>query len=130
MSYPPGPPHGGATPEGYPYPPPQFGQYPPGAVPPTNGKATAALITGVSSLVLSWCCGMGLAGIVAIVLGVKARREIRAGGGVQVGDGMALAGIVTGALAVVTALAFIVFVIVVLATGNVDFDSGGYTTRT
>src|SRR3954464_12337598 len=64
--------------------------------PRTNGKALAALWTGVGALVLSLCC-LGVFGVVPIVLGVKARREVRASGGQQTGDGMALAGIVTGA---------------------------------
>ena len=52
-------------------------------------------------MVLTLCCGLGVLGIVPIVLGVKARAEIRATGGQQEGDGMALAGIIPGAVAVV-----------------------------
>jgi hypothetical protein len=116
MSYPPGPPnHGepsspGCPPSGY--------QQQPSA----NGKATAALITGVSSLVLFWCCGLGIAGVVAIVLGVKARSEIRARGGAQTGDGMALAGIVTGAIAVVLGLLVLALLIYMVASGNADYN--------
>src|SRR6476661_4932531 len=95
MSYPPGPPGG----------PPGYG-YAPGVT--TNGKATAALVTGITTLVLSWCCGFGLVGAVAIVLGMRARTEIARSGGRQDGDGLALAGIITGAVAAVFAVAVLV----------------------
>ena len=99
----------------------QYGQYGPGQAAKTNGKATGSLITGIASLVLSWCCGLGLAGIVAIVLGVKARNEIRASGGTQDGDGMAVAGIITGAIAAVIGLLALIFLVVVIATGNAEY---------
>ncbi len=108
------PPGYGPAPYG---PPPGYG-YPP---PPTNGKATASLIVGVASLVLSWCCGAGVLGVVAIVLGVRARSELRASSGRQSGDGLALAGIITGSLAVLVGLAAIAVIILALA-------SGGYST--
>ncbi len=102
--------------------PQQYGQYGYGPKPGANGKATGALITGISSLVLFWCCGLGIAGVVAIVLGVKARNEIRAGGGAQSGDGMALAGIVTGAIAVVLGVLALAFLIYTIASGNADYN--------
>jgi hypothetical protein len=113
MSYPPEPP-----PQGYGY---GYGYGPPMVV-PTNGKATASLVTGIASLVLSWCCGLGIAGIVAIVLGVKARAEIRASGGTQQGDGFALGGIITGAIAVVLGVLVLVLIVVALTAGA-HFDT-------
>lgn len=102
------------------YPPPPYG--PPGygglQGPPTNGKATAALVTGIGSLVLSWCCGFGLVGIVAVVLGIKARQEVRDSNGQQTGDGLALGGIVTGAVAVVIGLAALVVILIAIASGG------------
>jgi hypothetical protein len=108
-------------------PPPGFGPgygppYLPG-VTPTNGKATASLVTGIASLVLSWCCGLGLVGIVAVVLGVKARAEIRDSGGTQQGDGLALGGIITGAIAAVLGLLILVLIVVALVAGA-RLDSG------
>jgi hypothetical protein len=91
-------------------------------VTPTNGKATAALVTGIASLVLSWCCGLGLAGIVAVVLGVRARKEIAASGGAQQGDGLALGGIVTGAIAAVLGLLILVLIVLALLSG-VQFET-------
>lgn len=92
---------------------------------PTNGKATASLVTGVTSLVLSWCCGFGLVGIAAVILGVKARREIQSSGGAQQGDGLALGGIITGAIAIVLGLLILVVIgIAVIAGARFDLDSG------
>lgn len=114
---------------------PQYGQQPYGQPGPygygppvrTNGKATAALWTGIASLVLSFCCGAGLLGFIPIVLGVKARSEIRASGGQQDGAGMALAGIVTGAVAVVLSALVIVLIIVAFTSGNATFQGPNAT---
>jgi hypothetical protein len=95
----------------------------------TNNKATASLVTGVSSLVLSWCCGLGLVGIVAVVLGVKARREIESSGGAEQGDGLALGGIITGGIAILLGLLFLVLILVALVAGA-QFDvNSGYRTE-
>jgi hypothetical protein len=113
-----------------PYGQPAYGAYGypgQGYVRPRNGKATAALWTGVGALVLSFCCGAGVLGLVPIVLGVKARSEIRASGGQQDGDGMALAGIITGAVAVVLSLAVIAVILIALATGGAGEGSFGET---
>ena len=142
MSYPPGPPDNDeSVPEQPNYGPPSYGsppqpgygqppyspQYGYGQPPTTNGKATIALVVGISSLVLSFCC-VGIIGIVAVVLGVKARNEISSSGGRQTGDGMALAGIITGAVAVLISLALVVLIGILIATGNSDFDPGMYDT--
>ncbi len=59
-----------------------------------NKKALWAMIVGILSVT---CCCF-LLGVPAIVLGVLARQEIAASGGRQDGGGMALAGIVLGAV--------------------------------
>ncbi len=126
MSNPPEPPPPPGYGYGYGY---GYGQ-PHGPHPlPTNGKATASLVTGIASLVLSWCCGLGVAGIVAIVLGVRARNEIRSSGGTQQGDGLALGGIITGAIAVALGLLILVLIVVAIASGT-DFSTRGTTTGT
>ena len=89
----------------------------------SNGKATAALWTGLASVVLSFCCGLGLIGVLPIVLGVKARAEIRASGGAQEGDGMALAGIITGAVALVLSIAVIAILVLAIASGDANFST-------
>lgn len=113
MSYPPEPP-----PAGYGY-GPHYG--PP--VMPTNGKATAALVTGVATLVLSLCPLVGLGGVVAIILGVRARNQIRMSGGTQRGDGLALGGIITGAIALTIGLLVLVVIVVAIVAGA-TFDTG------
>jgi|SRR5690349_21089056 len=118
MSYPPGPPAGGPPSEGYGY------GSPAGVT--TNGKATAALVTGISTLVLSWCCGFGLVGIVAIVLGVRARTEIARSAGAQDGDGLALAGVITGAVAAVIGAGVLVAVGIALSRAG-SWDLGPRT---
>ena len=140
MSQPPGPFDGGDSPQPpYGAPPEPQGWYPPPGYPPhpqggwgypapvANGKATAALVTGVTTLVLAWCVGFGLVGLLAVFLGVRARQEIRASGGRQTGDGIALAGIVTGTIAaVVGLLALVVIIVAVLASpeaGTATFNS-------
>jgi hypothetical protein len=56
---------------------------------PTNGKAIAALVLGIT-----WICGIG--SILALVFGNQAKNEIDASGGLEQGRGMATAGIVLG----------------------------------
>jgi hypothetical protein len=73
--------------------------------------------------VLSWCCGAGVIGVVAVVLGLKARNEIAASGGRQGGDGMALAGIITGGIAVLIGLAAIAVIILAIVTDGNHYSS-------
>jgi hypothetical protein len=87
------------TDKAYAYPPPMPRR-------PTNSMAIAALILGVVSLFSCQLLGIG-----AIFCGNRARAEIRAGG--EDGDGMALAGIILGwvalALVALTVLGLIVY---------------------
>lgn len=109
---------------GYP-PPPGPGQQPGyggGQPPSTNGKALASLITGISALVLSWCCGLGLAGLVAVFLGIKGRGDVKNSNGSQTGEGLALAGIITGAIAALIGLVSLGFLILAIASGNGEFE--------
>ncbi len=109
------------------YPPqPGYG-YPQSPNGPTNGKATASLWTGIGALVLTFCCGLGVFGVVPVVLGVMARSEIRRSGGQQGGEGMALAGIITGAVAVVLSLAVIVVIVFAIASGSGTFSTSSGT---
>lgn len=65
---------------------------------PTNTMAIISLATGVASWVLLPLVGA----IVAIVTGHIARGEIKRSGGLQDGDGLAIAGLVLGYLNLVT----------------------------
>lgn len=72
---------------------------PAGAGQPTNGLAIAGLIASIVGLVTVWLCGLGILGLVpGLILGFVARNQIRASGGQQGGDGLALAAIIVGAV--------------------------------
>lgn len=84
---------------------PQYGQapagapphMPPGGTPKTSGMAIASLVLGIASLV---CCGP-VVGILAIVFGAIALSSIRQNPRQLSGDGLAIGGIVLGALGIV-----------------------------
>ena len=102
-----------------PPPPPQYGapQPPAGGQPPkTSGKAIASLVTGLVGL-LTICCGfLVVSSIVALVLGILARKDIAKSGGALKGDGMALTGIITGVVGIV----MVIITIILVATGVID----------
>ncbi len=88
------------------------GQYGGGyAQPQTSQKAVWALVTGI----LGFCCGIGA--IVAIILGIIAKSDIRASNGGLKGAGMAQAGLVLGIIAV--ALNIVYWILV--ATNHASF---------
>ncbi|MBU9766233.1 DUF4190 domain-containing protein [Mycobacterium sp. TNTM28] len=104
---PPGfPPPGFPPPPGYP-PPPGFGMpgpYPvgyhtaPGAV--TNNLAIGSLVASILSLPLLFMCALGLlAAFVGVGLGIAALGQIKQRG--EQGHGLAVAGIVVGAIGIV-----------------------------
>ncbi len=67
---------------------------------PTSGKAIAALVTGIASFLLCIYWFISIPGaIVAVVLGVLGRKETA--DGTRKGGGMALTGIILGAVTVV-----------------------------
>jgi hypothetical protein len=106
MSMPPPPPPPG--------PPPAYGQ-PPGYGPPrtiNNGLAITSLVLGLVGIFFFVL--FAVIPIAAIIFGLVARGQIKASNGTQRGDGMAIAGIVLGAIETV------IFAIV-LATGNFFF---------
>lgn len=93
----------GQQPYGYGYPP----------APQASGKATAAMIVGIVSIVF---CYLGvLIGPVAIVLAVQAKKDIKRSNGTRTGDGMATAGLITGIVGTVVWLAIDVLVAIAVA---------------
>ncbi len=132
---PPPPPGGGYTPPppagGYGPPPPGPG-YPAGpgyGAPQSNQKALWAMITGIASIVLCWCCPilpLGLGGT-AIYLGRAAKAEIAAAPGGQTGEGQAQAGFICGIIGIALGVVALVFTIIAFSTGNgsfyTDFDN-------
>lgn len=77
---------------------PAYG-YPVQPVPPTNGLALSALISGI----LGWTVLPLIASVVAVVLGHMARGQIRRTG--EQGSGMAVAGLVLGYLGIAACVA-------------------------
>ncbi len=76
------------------------------ATPPTNGMAIASLICGIVSLVGGFACFVGaIAAIPGLVLGIVAVRQIGQSNGAQQGKGLAVAGIVTSAVALLLIVA-------------------------
>jgi Domain of unknown function (DUF1707)/Domain of unknown function (DUF4190) len=78
---------------------------------PLNSTAVASLTCGIAVFPT-----MGLTGIPAIVLGHRARREMRTAG--QRGDGLALAGMILGWIGVALTAVFIVGLLAVSAIGH------------
>ncbi len=77
----------------------------PAGPPKTNSRAVAAMICGVAEFFT-----FGLTSIPAVILGHKARGEIRRTG--ETGDGLAITGLVLGWLAIGLWLMFWIFVLV------------------
>jgi hypothetical protein len=100
--YPGQPPYPGQQ---YPYPPPQYAQYP---QPRTgNGKATAALVLGIVSIVFCWTTIFDIVPVVlAIVFGVLGRNEAKRGGS---GRSLATTGLVCGVIGAILAVVVSVF---------------------
>jgi hypothetical protein len=116
------PPQGGQyPPQGVPYPSPggpgRPGWYPTGPV--TNQKAQWALAIGLISVPAACCSGIvGLVGIVAVVLGVQARREIAASARQQTGDGLAITGIVAGLSGALLGVGLALVFVLLIAAGS------------
>lgn len=69
---------------------------------PSNGMAIASMVVGIVGLLTSWFTIGFIAGVVALILGILSVKKPK-------GKGMAIAGIVTGGLAMLTGI--IVFMI-------------------
>lgn len=102
-----------------PPPPPPTGGTPPPAPPmpaaggapnPNNAMAVAALVLGI----LTFVCLGPIAGILAIIFGFLGMKKAKEMGGT--GKGMALAGLILGAVG--TVLSVIVFIVFVVAAGT------------
>lgn len=79
----------------------------------TNGLAIASLVIGAISLPMAWCYGIGIPlGIVALVIGLIALRQIRSNPIPTKGEGLAIAGAILGGAAIA------VGVLIILAFGT------------
>jgi len=90
----------------------------------TNGFAIASLVLSLAVV--------GIGSLLGVIFGVMARREIRASGGSQGGEGLAMAGLIIETIGLAFAVAAIVLVAVLFGSGafSAPAVSGapGYTT--
>ena len=94
---------------GYGYGGTPYGPYACGAwaPPKNNGLAIAAMVCGICGFVLCQLCA-----IPALILGIRARRQIRESQGAEQGDAFALAGIILGGVGIALLVAIIAFYVV------------------
>lgn len=78
--------------------------------PQTNSMALTSMILGICGLVVAWI----FTAIPAVICGHIARRQIRESGGRQTGDGMAIAGLITGYLVIILTVVGVIGVIIFL----------------
>ncbi|TCK24414.1 DUF4190 domain-containing protein [Pseudonocardia endophytica] len=88
-----------------------------GAPAPRNGLGLSALILGIIAILTCWLVIGGLFGLIAIVLGVLGAGRARRGRATN--RGVAITGIVTGALGLVVAI------VIVVIGGTAFFSFGG-----
>jgi hypothetical protein len=91
--------------------------------PPTSGKAIAALILGITGLIV---CPV-ICSILALVFGYQGRAEIEGSGGAVGGRGLATAGIVRGWVGIALGILLVGLIVLGLAVGDTttsDFSSG------
>jgi hypothetical protein len=132
---PPGQPQYGQPPQYGQSPPygPQPGYYPPqpyAGYPTTSGRATAVLICGIASLVLTFSCIGFIPAIVALVLAPGAQRDIEASGGQLTGAGQIRAGKIcswiTIGLSLLGLIVLAIFVAWGVSTGDFDTSYDSY----
>ncbi|MFZ5987602.1 MAG: DUF4190 domain-containing protein [Bacillota bacterium] len=85
----------------------------------TNSYAIASMVLGIVSIPLVCCCYIGvITGILAVIFGFLARNKIKSSYGAEKGEGMALAGIITGFVAI-----GLVIVLLIIAFAGGGFSS-------
>lgn len=109
---------------GYGTPPaqPQYGVILPPSKPPNSGLAIGAMVAGIGGAALGlfgWCSFLigvpaFLAGGAGVIMGVIARRQIAASNGQAGGAGMALAGLICGAIGAAISLIGVIINLVLL----------------
>jgi len=87
------------------------------AQPRTDGMAIASLVVGIVAAVGIFCYGVLaiILGPIAIYLGLRSRRQIKASGGVLGGYGLAQAGWIIGLCAAILGALYLIFVVGMVA---------------
>jgi len=84
-----------------------------------NGMATAAMVLGIISLALFWTVWLGLiVGVVAIILAVVAKNQIKADPSMAGSAGQAKGGLIMGIIGV--ALAIVMVILGILAMNALE----------
>ncbi|MDX3854387.1 DUF4190 domain-containing protein [Streptomyces sp. AK02-01A] len=84
---------------------------------PSNGMGIAAMVLGIIAVAVFCIWGLGvILGVLALIFGIIGRRRARRGQATN--GGMALAGIILGAIGAVISGAFVAFLIWVVANGE------------
>ena len=100
-----------------PPPPVPFGGFPRQA---QQGLAVTSLIFGLISITFGWLCGGPLFGLVAVVLGAVALMQIKKNPQQHTGKPIAIAGLITGGIALLVSLAFMLFWILMMIASAVS----------
>lgn len=80
--------------------------------PPTSGLAITSMILGIVSFPALFLCAAGFAfSLPAVICGHIARSKIRKSNGAQTGNGLALAGLITGYINLVCCIGFLIVII-------------------
>jgi len=102
---------------------PQPGYYPQNVGPKNDGMSIASLVCGISGLVTLLLCGIGIVpAILGLIFGIIGKNKVEKSGGALKGRGMALAGAICGAVAIVLFILWIVIVVI----ANVNSGSSTY----
>lgn len=88
----------------------------PYAAPPARRTCTDATISLVAGAA-AWVFVPFLGAVIAVIFGMRARRQIRAAGGTLDGDGMALVGLILGWAQLALTVALTVLLLLVVAFG-------------
>ena len=91
-------------PQGAPVPPPMQGYQPK----PSAALAITALVLGISAFVTGLLFIGGALGLVSVILGIISLKKVKAG--TASGKGMAITGIILGALGIIATIGMIIFV--------------------
>lgn len=78
-----------------------------GSVQKTNTLAIISLVSGIAGIFLF--CFLGIPCIAAIVTGILGRKQISESNGLETGDGLALAGLITGGIGLLFLVAIVAF---------------------
>ncbi|MBD0711350.1 MULTISPECIES: DUF4190 domain-containing protein [unclassified Streptomyces] len=114
----------GASGYGYPgYPSTPYGGQPGWQQAPSNGMGTTAMVLGIISVAGFCLYGLGaVLGILALIFGIIGVKK--AGRGEATNRGMAVAGIVLGAIGTLISAVFLSFIVWAIAQGEEYDDSG------